>query len=117
MSARAAGSFDVTMNRQPPYDTLDGVSLARMSVAKQFRGDLDATSNVEMLAAGTNVQGSAGYVAIERVVGTLNGRAGSFVLQHIGTMARGEGSGSMTIAIIDGQHRYTFDYTIMVSQS
>lgn len=101
-----------------------------MSIDKQFRGDLEATSKGEMLAASTDVQGSAGYVAMERVTGTLHGRSGAFTLQHSGTMTRdaqqltvtvvpdsGTGelvglAGTMTIDIVDGKHLYVFDYTL-----
>lgn len=130
MSSVARGTFVVKMNPQPPYDTADGVSLGRVSLDKQFQGDLEGTSKVEMLSAMTPVKGSAGYVAIERVTGTLQGRAGSFVLQHNGIMTRGKGeltvsvipdsgtgglkglAGKMTIDIVDGKHSYTFDYTL-----
>jgi uncharacterized protein DUF3224 len=130
MSQRATGPFQVQMTPQPPYDSADGVSLGRISIHKQFEGDLAGTSQVEMLSAGTPVKGSAGYVAIERVVGTLHGRAGSFVLQHSGTMNRGEPSlsvtvvpdsgtgglqglsGRMSIEVADGKHRYVFDYAL-----
>lgn len=129
MSTHANGTFDVTMNPQPPYDTAEGVSLSRVSITKQFRGDLEGASTVEMLSAVTDVKGSAGYVAIERVTGALHGRAGSFVLQHSGTMTRGQAelkvsvvpdsgtnelkgiTGKMTIDMVDGKHLYTFDYT------
>ncbi|HEX9296347.1 MAG TPA: DUF3224 domain-containing protein [Polyangiaceae bacterium] len=129
MSTRATGSFDITMNRQPPYLTADGISLGRTNIEKQFHGDLEGSSTGEMLSAGTPIKGSAGYVAIERVMGILQGRQGSFVLQHNGTMARGkpeltvsvvpdsgtaelEGiAGKMRIEIVDGKHLYTFDYT------
>jgi len=101
-----------------------------MSIDKQFHGDLEATSKGEMLSAMTDTKGSAGYVAIERVTGKLQGRSGSFVLQHTGTMTRGEpqltitvvpdsGSGQlvgltgkMTIKITDGKHFYDFEYTL-----
>jgi Protein of unknown function (DUF3224) len=127
---RAAGRFKVTMNPQPPYDTADGVMLGRTTITKRFHGQLEATGTVEMLSAVTEVQGSAGYVAIERVVGTLDGRAGSFVLQHSGTMTRGvpqltvsvvpdsgtgalkEIAGTMTIDIVGGKHLYTLDYRL-----
>jgi hypothetical protein len=130
MSNQASGTFEVEASPQPPYDTGGGVSLARVSISKQFRGDLEATSTVEMIGAMTEVPGSAGYVAIERVTGTLDGRAGGFVLQHAGTMTRGapqlsvtvvpdSGSGElkgiagkMKIDIVDGKHFYTFDYTL-----
>lgn len=113
-----------------PEDKAEGSTLGRMSIDKQFHGDLEATSKGEMLSAMTAVQGSAGYVAIERVTGKLHGRSGSFVLQHAGTMTRGEprlsvtvvpdsGSGQlvgltgqMTINIAEGQHSYVFDYTL-----
>jgi hypothetical protein len=76
----------------------DGLTLSRFSLDKQFRGDLEGTSKGEMLAAGTPVKGSAGYVAIEQVLGTLQGRRGSFMLLHIGTMANG--SQQLTISVV-----------------
>jgi hypothetical protein len=130
MRTHAGGTFEVEMNPQPPYDTAGGVSLGRVSISKQFRGDLEASSTVEMLSAMTEVRGSAGYVAIERVTGTLDGRAGGFVLQHAGTMTRGNAelsvtvvpdsgsgelkgiAGEMKIDIVDGKHFYAFDYTL-----
>jgi len=130
MHTHASGTFNVTMNPQPPYDTAEGVSLGRVSINKQFQGDLKASSTVEMLSAITEVKGSAGYVALERVTGTLHGRAGSFVLQHTGTMTRGKAeltvsvvpdsgaaqlkgiAGQMTIDIVEGQHLYTFEYSL-----
>jgi hypothetical protein len=130
MSMQASGTFDVTMNPQPPYDTSEGATLGRVSINKQFQGDLEASSTVEMLSAITETKGSAGYVAIERVTGKLHGRAGSFVLQHTGTMTRGLAelmvsvvpdsgtgelkgiAGKMTIDIIEGKHLYTFDYAL-----
>jgi len=108
----------------------DGGSLARMALDKQFHGDLEGTSKGIMLSAGTSVKGSAGYVAIERVNGSLGGRQGSFVLQHSGTMNRGAPqltisvvpdsgtgqltglAGTMSIMIADGRHSYAFDYTL-----
>ena len=101
-----------------------------MSIDKQFRGDLEATSKGEMLTALTDVKDSAGYVAIERVSGTLHGRSGTFVLQHSGTMTRGAQqltvtvvpdsgtgqllglAGKMTIKIAEGKHFYEFDCTL-----
>src|SRR4029077_16791107 len=112
-----------------------GSSLARLSIDKQFRGDLEGTSKGEMLSAGTQVKGSAGYVAQERVTGTLGGRRGSFVLQHTGVMNRGAPgltitvvpdsgtadltglSGTMTIIIEAGKHSYEFDYDITALSS
>lgn len=134
MTTRATGPFDVKLNPLPAYETAPEAMLARMSIDKQFRGDLEATSKGEMLSAGTSVKGSAGYVAIERVTGTLNGRRGSFVLQHNGTMNRGAPqltvtvvpdsgtdqlvglSGTMAIVIAPGgKHSYEFDYTLPAS--
>jgi len=101
-----------------------------MSLDKQFHGDLEGTSKGEMLAVQSGVQGSAGYVAMERVTGTLAGRSGTFVLQHSGTMNRGEPgltitvvpdsgtggleglTGKMTIAIREGKHFYGFEYEL-----
>ena len=130
MSTRATGSFEITMNPQPPYDTAEGASLGRATFVKEFKGDLMASSTVEMLSAVTEVKGSAAYVAIERVIGTLQSRAGTFVLQHSGTMTRGETSltvsvvpdsgtgelkglaGTMKIEIVGGTHLFTFDYAL-----
>jgi hypothetical protein len=130
MSSTASGTFDIQMTPEPAYDTAPGATLGRVSIAKQFHGDLEASSTVQMLSAVTAVKGSAGYVAIERVTGALHGRAGSFVLQHSGTMNRGAASlalsvvpdsgtgelagiaGTMAIDTSGGGHRYTFDYTL-----
>lgn len=102
----------------------------RMLLDKQFHGDLEATGKGQMLTALTDVEGSAGYVAIERVSGTLAGRSGTFVLQHSGVMTRGvqqltitvvpdSGTGQfvglagrMEIDIVDGKHSYTLQYTL-----
>lgn len=130
MTTRAHGTFDVKLNPLPTSDTTEGSPLARMSLDKRFQGDLAGASKGEMLAAGTAIKTSAGYVAIERVIGTLHGRDGSFVLQHSSTMTRGvphqsivvvpdsgtgalEGiAGSMVITITAGKHFYDFDYTL-----
>ncbi len=130
MSIQASGTFEVTMSPQPPYDTSEGATLSRVSINKQFQGDLEASSTVEMLSAITQTKGSAGYVAIERVMGKLHGRTGSFVLQHAGTMTRGLAellvsvvpdsgtgelkgiAGKMRIDIVGGKHLYTFVYEI-----
>jgi hypothetical protein len=127
---RATGPFDVKLLPQGAPDTAEGSTLARLSIDKQFHGDLEATSKGEMLSAGTNVKGSAGYVAIERVSGMLNGRRGTFVLQHTGIMTRGapelgvtvvpdSGSGElvglrgrMTIDLTGGKHLYSFEYDL-----
>jgi hypothetical protein len=127
---RANGTFTVTTTPHPPYDTESGATLGRVTFHKQFEGDLDASSVVEMLSAMTEVNGSAAYVALERVKGSLKGRKGSFVLSHIGIMKRGTASltvsvvpdsatheltglhGDMTIKIEDGVHSYTFAYSL-----
>jgi len=130
-TVHAKGSFDVKITPQKPdnpQEEKDG--LGRMSLDKQFHGDLEAQSDGEMLSFMTEVKGSAGYVAIERVVGKLNGRSGSFVLQHNATMTRGtprmnivvvpdSGTGELTgisgtllINIVEGKHFYEFDYTL-----
>jgi hypothetical protein len=127
---RATGPFDVSlkplsMDNEPGSD-----SLGRMSIEKQFRGDLEGTSKGQMLTGGTPIKNSAGYVAIERVTGSLKGRKGSFILQHTGLMNRGTPSlmitvvpdsgtdqleglkGTMTINIEAGKHSYQLDYTL-----
>ena len=129
---RASGTFEVKVSPQAMDDKGDPL-LGRMSLDKKFHGDLEAISKGEMLSAGTNVKGSAGYVAIERVSGTLHGRGGSFTLQHSGTMTRGAPqltitvvpdsgtdqlkglAGKMMIIITDGKHSYDFDYTLAES--
>jgi hypothetical protein len=135
MSASAIGIFEVTMSPEPPYDVSEGANIGRVSLKKTFTGDLQAASTAEMIGARSEVKGSAGYVAIERVVGSLHGRTGSFVLQHSGTMTRGKGelnvtvvpdsgtaelkgiSGKMTIEISDGKHLYSFEYVLEGSPS
>ena len=125
---RATGTFEVKLAPQPLTAETDA-TLGRMSIDKRFHGDLDGVSKGEMLSAITAVKGSAGYVAIEHVRGTLHGRSGSFVLQHSGTMTRGAPqlivtvvpdsgteqlaglSGTMTIQIADGKHSYDFEYS------
>lgn len=128
--AQAIGTFDVKLEPQHPSDQAQAAKLGRMTIDKQFSGDLEATSVGEMLAAMTGVEGSAGYVALERVTGTLHGRHGSFFLQHSGTMARGVQqleiavvpdsgteelvglAGKLAILIENGEHRYEFVYTL-----
>ncbi len=127
--AHASGTFEVKLAPQPADDYADGAALGRMTIDKEFAGDLQGTSKGQMLTGMGSVKGSAGYVAIERVTGTLAGRQGSFILQHSGTMNRGTPSlvltvvpdsatdaltgltGSMTINTTGG-HSYTFDYVI-----
>jgi hypothetical protein len=128
MTMHASGSFDVQIAPQA-QDQAEGATLGRMSIDKQFHGDLVGTGKGEMLTAGTDT-GSAAYVAIERITGTLHGRAGSFVLLHNGAMTRdsqqltitvvqdsGTGqlvglSGNLTINIVDGKHLYDFEYSL-----
>ena len=130
--ARANGEFDVTLNPISAYapDAPAGPPLGRMSIDKHFRGDLEATSVGEMLTAGSAIKGSAVYVAVERVTGTLNGKTGSFALHHTGIMSRGNGelsvvvapdsgtgeltglTGEMAIIIADGKHAYEFEYQL-----
>jgi hypothetical protein len=135
MTELAQGTFDVSATRQPPYDSADGLVLGRTSFVKSFKGDLEASSTVEMLSAGTPIKGSAVYVALERVNGKLAGRSGNFVLFHAGVMNRGQASlrlevapdsgtgelvglsGQMQIEINEGQHLYRFEYTLSDSQS
>jgi hypothetical protein len=130
VSSHAVGGFDVKLTPEDLADEGADANLGRMSIDKQFHGDLEGTSKGEMLTAATSVKGSAGYVAIERVTGALQGRNGSFVLQHIGVMNRGTPdlkitvvpdsgtgqlvglSGTMTIKITDGKHSYDFEYTL-----
>jgi len=130
MTTRASGTFEVKLNPQAPDDKSEDATLGRMSIDKQFHGDLKGTSKGQMLTAGTAVKGSAGYVATERVSGTLHGRSGTFVLQHSGTMTRGAPqltitvvpdsgtgqlvglAGKMAITIADGKHSYDFEYTL-----
>jgi len=126
----AAGTFDVTVSPQPASSPTPGAALGRMLLDKRYHGDLEGTAQGQMLSAGTVTTGSAGYVAIEHVVGRLHGRSGSFVLQHHGLMNRGAPqlsivvvpdsgtgellglAGTMGIRIAEGKHFYTFDYTL-----
>lgn len=130
MTTRAQGTFEVKLDPQAQDDKSGAAALGRMLIDKQFHGDLKAVGKGQMLTALTTVEGSAGYVAIEHVSGTLHGRSGAFVLQHSGTMARGAQqltitvvpdsgadqlvglAGQMTINIADGKHSYDFEYTL-----
>ncbi len=127
---QAKGEFDVKRTPQGSLDMGDGVEIGHMRFDKQFRGSLEATSVVHMLAAMSPVDGSGAYVAIERIAGTLDGHSGSFLTQHSGVLDRGKPSldltvvpdsgtdaltglrGRITIDIIDGKHFYTFDYAL-----
>src|SRR5687768_6654748 len=97
MTTRAQGTFQVNLNPQAPDDGGDD-AIGRMTIDKQFEGDLAGSSKGQMLAAITGTEGSAGYVAIERFAGTLHGRSGAFVLQHSGTMTRG--AQQLTITVV-----------------
>jgi flagellar basal body rod protein FlgG len=127
MTTHASGTFEVKMT---PLPAEEGAVVGKFSLDKQFSGNLVGTSKGEMLAMATAVPGSAGYVAMEQVTGTLNGRSGAFALQHNGTMTRGAGelsvtvvpdsgtdqleglAGKLTIKIDDGKHFYDFEYTL-----
>jgi hypothetical protein len=128
MMMQASGSFEVQITPQA-HDQAEGSALGRMAIDKQFLGDIVGIGKGEMLTAGTDA-GSAVYVAIERVTGTLHGHAGTFVLLHNGAMTRdsqhltitvvpdsGTGqlvglSGSLVINIVDGKHLYDFEYSL-----
>jgi len=125
MHRSAKGAFQVKLTPEKSDDYI-----ARMAIEKTFKGDLEAASSGQMLSATTEVQGSAGYVAMERVSGTLHGRHGTFLLQHGGTMERGKTqlvihvvpdsgtgelaglSGEMEIHVADGEHSYDFKYEL-----
>ncbi|HZF40896.1 MAG TPA: DUF3224 domain-containing protein, partial [Blastocatellia bacterium] len=94
MTTYARGTFEVKLTPQDDKDA----TLGRMTIDKKFHGDLEGVSKGQMLAASTAVEGSAGYVAIERVSGTLHGLSGSFALQHSGTMTRG--ATQLTITVV-----------------
>ena len=125
----ASGTFEVKL--VPQTDDKNGdPALGRMTIDKQLHGDLEGTSKGQMLTGMTEVKGSAGYVAMEKVSGTLKGRTGTFILQHTATMNRGvpqlsitvvpdSGTGQLTgitgifkVIITEGKHSYEFDYTV-----
>jgi hypothetical protein len=126
MSDHATGAFEVSFEPLPSGEEW----LGRMRVTKVFTGDLVGTSVAQMVSVGTEVEGSAAYVAIERVTGTLHGRDGGFTLQHNGRMARGHGTltvtvvpdsgigdltglaGELAITNDNGRHTYALDYTL-----
>ena len=131
MTLHATGAFEAKTTPLPADDAIGGADIGRYGLDKQFHGDLEATSKGEMIGAMTEVKGSAGYVAMERVTGMLGGRSGTFVLQHSGTMAHGAQhmtitvvpdsgtgelagiSGSLTIIIKEGgKHFYEFEYEL-----
>lgn len=126
----ASGTFTVTLAPLPIDAQDDGWSMGRLSIDKVFHGELEATSKGEMLSVSTDTKGSAGYVAFERVTGALDGRTGSFVLQHSGIMDRGTPrldlnvvpdsgtaaltglTGTMRITVAAGAHSYAFEYDL-----
>ena len=125
---QATGTFEVQLTPQSSDAESESTPIGRMLIVKQYDGGLEAESKGQMLAYQSGVYGSAGYVAIERVNGTLDGRKGSFVLQHSGIMDQGDSQltviilpdsgtkeltgiqGSMTIKIEDGNHYYDLEY-------
>lgn len=128
MFQSATGTFEVKISPLEPFNKDEGNSLSRLSIEKTFRGDLEGTAKGEMLTGGDPKSGSAGYVAMEQVTGSLHGKKGTFLLQHNGSMNRGEQSltitvvpdsgagalkglaGTLTIKVENGQHFYEFDY-------
>jgi hypothetical protein len=128
---KVTGTFEVKLNPQNTYAKgQEGINLGRMTIDKSYAGELEAESKGEMLSAMTTVKGSAGYVAIEQVSGRLQGKTGTFVLQHFGTMNKGQDelilqvvpdsgseeltglSGDMSIRVEEGQHHYEFEFQL-----
>ena len=127
---RATGSFEVSLNPMPMENNPGIEGVGRMAIDKHYHGELEATGQGQMLTGGTAIKNSAGYVAIERVTGSLKGRKGSFILQHNGIMNRGTPSlvisivpdsgtdqldglrGTMSIRIEGGKHFYDLTYTL-----
>ncbi|MEZ5330612.1 MAG: DUF3224 domain-containing protein [Thermoanaerobaculia bacterium] len=130
MSGRAEGTFDVKVVPVDEKPFPDGLTLGRYSLDKEYHGALEGTGTGEMLTGATPVEGAGAYVAMERVEGTLDGRRGSFLLQHRGTMGRGEQhleitvlrdsgtgelagiEGTLEIVVEGGEHRYVLEYTL-----
>ncbi len=126
----AVGTFDVKMKPETLSEAAAKTSIARMSMDKVYHGQLAAVSRGEFLATGGPQTGSGGYVAMERVTGTLDGKVGSFALMHSGLMTQlgteldvrivpGSGTGDLAgingtlkIIIAEGQHSYELDYTL-----
>lgn len=130
MTQTAKGTFEVQLAGAPAAEGTEAAKIGRMSIRKQFHGDMEGTSLGEMLAVRTSVAESAGYVAMERVEAKLAGKTGSFAFMHLGEMNRGQQhltvqvipdsatgdlvglSGSLTIDIKDGKHFYVFSYQL-----
>lgn len=132
MTMHASGTFEVKLI--PQDDRHADKACGRMLIDKQLHGDLEGVGEGQMLVAMTDIKESGGYVAIERITGTLHGHKGSFLLQHTGTMTRGAHqlsirvvpdsgtgelaglTGQMTIKIEDGKHYYQFSYSLAQTQ-
>jgi len=126
---RATGSFEVSLQPLSNAEVTSDTLLGRLLLTKKFSGDLAASARGQMLSAGTATHGSAGYVAIDHVTGTLDGRKGSFLLQHSGSMNRGVPTlsimvipdsgtdeltgiaGTLSINVVGGKHFYDFLYS------
>ena len=128
---QTTGAFEVVLNPLDPYASgTNEMNIGRMSIEKKFQGGIEGSSRGEMLSVRTPTEGSAGYVALEQVTGAIDGRTGSFVLQHFGVMSKeqhrltlevvpdsGTGeltglSGTMTIDAKNGDHSYQFTYAL-----
>ena len=130
MTTHARGTFDVQLHPLPLEEIAPDSMMGRMSIDKQFHGDLSGSSKGQMLSVGTTTTGSAVYVAVERVTATLGGKHGTFALYHNASMTRGAPalaikvvpdsgtgdlagiSGSMNIDVKNGEHAYTFEYDL-----
>ena len=128
MTTHATGTFEVKLT--PQDDKSEDKALGRMTIEKQWHGDLEGVSKGQMLTGGDLRTGSAGYVAMEKFSGTVQGRKGTFIFQHTATMTHGKGdltitvvpdsgtdqlagiSGKLSIRIEDGKHFYDFEYAI-----
>jgi hypothetical protein len=126
----AIGEFDVSMAAAANAALTEGSGIGRMTLDKQYHGALTATATGEFLSYRGSVPTSAAYVAMEKVVGTLDGRHGSFALQHQGVMGgeydglriivvpdSGTGEltglrGQLTIKIENNKHHYSFEYSL-----
>ncbi len=124
----ARGPMDVNMDFEPPFLEQDGLKLNRTVVHKKYSGGMSGKSEAQMIAAFTDVPGSAGYVAIEHFTGSVDGKSGSLVLQHSGVMNKGDAqltviivpdsgtgelagiSGTLEIDNDEGRHSYVLEY-------
>ena len=127
----AKGEFEVRVLPQPADENVGDPAIGRLALDKTFTGGLAGVSKGQMLGSQSETEsGKGGYVAMERFVGTLDGKKGSFLLQHIGTMddrgavmdisvVPGTGTdelkgigGKFTIKIEGKKHFYEFEYTL-----